>query len=251
MLKTLLRRISGSPANQVMEEFFQPRDGTPLIHLESIAKVYVSGNGEVRTQALREVDLEIERGEFVTVAGPSGCGKSTLLHIIGLLETPSTGTYTLNGNPVAGLKPQQMAFIRNKCVGFIFQNFNLIGDLTVYENVETPLTYLKMASDERRDRVMEALSKVGMEKFARRYPGQITGGEQQRVGVARAVVADPLILLADEPTGNLDSKNGESVMSLLQDLHSKGATLFLVTHNPDYARRSDRTVKLFDGETSD
>ncbi|HSR70119.1 MAG TPA: ABC transporter ATP-binding protein [Acidobacteriota bacterium] len=233
-----------------MEDFLRARADTPLISLEGISKVFVSGNGEVRTQALCEVDLQIERGEFVTVAGPSGCGKSTLLHIIGLLETPSTGTYTLNGTPVAGLKPQQMAYIRNKCVGFIFQNFNLIGDLTVYENVETPLTYLKMPAEQRRQRVMDALSKVGMNSYARRYPSQITGGEQQRVGVARAVVADPLILLADEPTGNLDSKNGEAVMSLLQDLHAKGATLFLVTHNPDYARRSQRTVKLFDGETS-
>jgi putative ABC transport system ATP-binding protein len=167
---------------------------------------------------------------------------------MGLLESPTIGSYELNGRPVAGFSPSQLAYLRNKCVGFIFQNFNLIGDLTVFENVETPLTYIRMPVSERRQRVEEALKRVEMWPFARRYPSQITGGQQQRVAVARAVVGDPQILMADEPTGNLDSSSGEAVMQLLQELHQKGATLFLVTHNPDYAVRSQRTVPLFDGK---
>ena len=216
------------------------------MELQNLTKTF-HGDG-VETQALCGVGLNIQHGEFVTVAGPSGCGKSTLLHIIGLLESPTSGTYLLNGVPVADLKPAELAWIRNKVVGFIFQNFNLIGDLSVLENVEVPLSYIGIPAAARRARAMEALQQVNMEKFIKRFPGQLTGGEQQRVAVARAVVNEPLIIMADEPTGNLDSRNGEAVMELLEQLHANGSTLFLVTHNPEYARRSQRSIDLFDGQ---
>jgi putative ABC transport system ATP-binding protein len=219
--------------------------GDALIHLESVTKVFYTD--EVETHALSGIHLDIPKGEYVSIAGPSGCGKSTLLSILGLLDTPTDGTYVLNGKPVANLSLAERARIRNREVGFIFQSFNLIGDLTVFENVELPLTYRGMKSAERRTRVTEALEKVGMAHRAKHLPSQLSGGQQQRVAVARALVGDPLILLADEPTGNLDSKNGEAVMTLLQDLHRAGATICMVTHDPRFARHADRTVHLFDG----
>ncbi len=217
-----------------------------LIHLEGVSKVFFTD--EVETHALAEIDLSIERGEYVSIAGPSGCGKSTLLSILGLLDTPTSGTYTLNGTPVANLKMSQRAKIRNREVGFIFQAFNLIGDLTVYENVELPLTYRGMPSAERKQRVQAALERVEMSHRLKHYPSQLSGGQQQRVAVARAVVGEPSILLADEPTGNLDSTNGEAVMDLLKELHDGGATICMVTHDPRYAELADRSVQLFDGK---
>jgi putative ABC transport system ATP-binding protein len=210
-----------------------------------VTKVFVTD--EVETHALSGIQLDIKRGEYLSIAGPSGCGKSTLLAILGLLDTPTDGTYTLNGRPVSGLKLSERARIRNREIGFIFQAFNLIGDLTVYENVELPLTYRGMPSAERKRRVQESLERVGMSHRMKHYPSQLSGGQQQRVAVARALAGDPLILLADEPTGNLDSANGEAVMNLLKDLHRNGATICMVTHDPRYARFADRTIKLFDG----
>jgi putative ABC transport system ATP-binding protein len=217
----------------------------PLIHLESVTKVFVTD--EVETHALAGVHLDINKGEYISIAGPSGCGKSTLLAILGLLDSPSEGTYTLNGHPVQGLKMSERARIRNREIGFIFQAFNLIGDLTVYENVELPLTYRGMPSSERKKRVHEALERVGMSHRVKHYPSQLSGGQQQRVAVARALGGDPSILLADEPTGNLDSANGEQVMDLLRELHRSGSTICIVTHDPRYARYADRSVHLFDG----
>jgi len=216
-----------------------------LIHLESVTKVFVTD--EVETHALAGVHLDINKGEYISIAGPSGCGKSTLLAILGLLDSPSEGTYTLNGNPVQGLKMSERARIRNREIGFIFQAFNLIGDLTVYENVELPLTYRGMPSSERKKRVHEALERVGISHRVKHYPSQLSGGQQQRVAVARALGGDPSILLADEPTGNLDSANGEQVMDLLRELHRSGSTICIVTHDPRYARYADRSVHLFDG----
>ena len=221
----------------------------PLICLEGVTKVFYTD--EVETHALANVDLQIAKGEYVSIAGPSGCGKSTLLSILGLLDSPSEGSYTLDGKPVAKLNLAERARIRNREIGFIFQSFNLIGDLSVYENVELPLTYRGMRSAERKTRVAEALERVGMAHRARHLPSQLSGGQQQRVAVARALVGSPLILLADEPTGNLDSRNGESVMELLHDLHRTGATLCMVTHDPRFARHADRTVHLFDGRVVD
>jgi putative ABC transport system ATP-binding protein len=217
----------------------------PLIHLEGLTKVFYTD--EIETHALDGVHLDIEEGEYVSIAGPSGCGKSTLLSILGLLHAPTAGEYTLNGTPVAQISTAERARIRNKEVGFIFQSFNLIGDLTVEENVELPLTYRKMPSAERRDRVQKALERVGMAHRMKHYPGQLSGGQQQRVAVARAIVGSPSIVLADEPTGNLDSRNGEVVMSLMRELHRDGATICMVTHDPRYAKHADRTVHLFDG----
>ncbi|HZT30371.1 MAG TPA: ABC transporter ATP-binding protein [Bryobacteraceae bacterium] len=216
-----------------------------LIRLQGVTKVFVTD--EVETHALSGIQLQIQKGEYLSIAGPSGCGKSTLLAILGLLDTPTDGTYTLNGRPVSGLKLSERARIRNREIGFIFQAFNLIGDLTVYENVELPLTYRGMPSAERKRRVQESLERVGMSHRMKHYPSQLSGGQQQRVAVARALAGDPLILLADEPTGNLDSANGEAVMNLLKDLHRNGATICMVTHDPRYARFADRTIKLFDG----
>ena len=216
-----------------------------LIHLESLTKVFYTD--EVETHALSGIHLEIRKGEFVAIAGPSGCGKSTLLSILGLLDSPTQGTYTLAGQPVQSLKFSDRARIRNREIGFIFQSFNLIGDLTVYENVELPLTYRNMKASERKTQVAEALERVGMAHRGKHLPSQLSGGQQQRVAVARALVGRPLILLADEPTGNLDSRNGEAVMDLLRELHRGGATVCMVTHDPRFARFADRTVHLFDG----
>jgi putative ABC transport system ATP-binding protein len=216
-----------------------------LISLEGVTKVFLTD--EMETHALSGVHLEIKRGEYFSIAGPSGCGKSTLLSILGLLDSPSDGKYILNGKPVENLKASERARIRNREIGFIFQAFNLIGDLTVYENVELPLTYRGMPSSERKQRVQNALERVEMSHRMKHYPAQLSGGQQQRVAVARALVGDPLILLADEPTGNLDSKNGEAVMSLMRELHRTGATICMVTHDPRYAAYSDRTIHLFDG----
>lgn len=216
-----------------------------LIRLDGVTKVFVTD--EVETHALAGIHMEIKKGEYVAIAGPSGCGKSTLLAILGLLDSPSDGTYILKDRPVEGLKLSERARIRNREIGFIFQAFNLIGDLTVYENVELPLTYRGMGSAERKKRVHEALERVGMSHRVKHYPSQLSGGQQQRVAVARALVGEPSILLADEPTGNLDSANGEAVMELLRELHRAGATICMVTHDPRYALHADRTVRLFDG----
>ena len=220
-----------------------------LIHLEELSKVFFTE--ELETHALSGIDLDIHKGEFVSIAGPSGCGKTTLLSILGLLDSPTSGEYLLDGNPVATLTAGERARIRNQSIGFIFQAFNLIGDLTVFENVELPLTYRGMASGERRERVQEALERVGMAHRTNHYPSQLSGGQQQRVAVARAIVGKPLILLADEPTGNLDSKNGGAVIDLLRELHNDGATICMVTHDPRYAHVAERTIFLFDGKTAD
>ena len=220
-------------------------DEQGLIILENIKKVFMTD--EVETHALSGIHLNITSGEFVSIAGPSGCGKSTLLSILGLLDTPSDGSYTLNGNAVSNLKFSQRARIRNREVGFIFQSFNLIGDLTVFENLELPLVYRGMASGERKERVMEALERVGMSHRVKHYPSQLSGGQQHRSAVARALVGKPSILLADEPTGNLDSKNGEAVMDLLKELHAEGATICMVTHDVRFSQYAERTVHLFDG----
>jgi putative ABC transport system ATP-binding protein len=217
----------------------------PLIRLEGVTKVFLTD--EVETHALSGVHLDVRRGEYVSIAGPSGCGKSTLLSILGLLDTPSKGRYWLNGRSVEGLSLSERARIRNQEIGFIFQSFNLIGDLTVEENVELPLTYRGLPASDRRARVHEALEKVGMAHRMKHYPSQLSGGQQQRVAVARALGGSPLILLADEPTGNLDSKNGDAVMTLLRDLHRSGSTICTVTHDPRFARHADRVVQLFDG----
>jgi putative ABC transport system ATP-binding protein len=219
--------------------------GERLIHLEGIRKVFYTD--EVETHALADVHLEVKKGEYIAIAGPSGCGKTTLLSILGLLDSPSDGSYILAGEPVASLGPTDRARIRNRQIGFIFQAFNLIGDLTVFENVELPLTYRGMPANERKKRVQDALERVGMAHRMRHYPSQLSGGQQQRVAVARAVAGDPAILLADEPTGNLDSKNGEAVMELLQELHRGGSTICMVTHDNRYASHADRMVMLFDG----
>src|SRR5579884_2193911 len=220
-------------------------NGDVLIHLDSVSKVFYTD--EVETHALSDVHLEIKKGEYVSIEGPSGSGKTTLLSILGLLDTSTKGEYTLGGEPVANLTSHQRALLRNRHIGFIFQSFNLIGDLTVYENVELPLTYRGMPAGERRKRVEAALERVGMGHRARHMPSQLSGGQQQRVAVARAVAGDPLILLADEPTGNLDSTNGEAVMELLRELHRGGATICMVTHDPRYAAHADRSIHLFDG----
>lgn len=225
-----------------------PTDPPPLITLRQIRKVFLTD--EVETHALAEIDLEIRRGEYVAIAGPSGCGKSTLLSILGLLDSPSEGEYTLNGRAVANLDHAERARIRNREVGFIFQSFNLIGDLTVFENVELPLTYRGMAAAERTERVEAALEKVGMSHRRKHYPSQLSGGQQQRVAVARALAGKPSILLADEPTGNLDSKNGEAVMQLLDELYQEGATICMVTHDDRFSSHAHRVVQLFDGRVS-
>jgi putative ABC transport system ATP-binding protein len=216
-----------------------------LIKLEGIKKVFYTD--EVETHALSGIHLDIQKGEYVAISGPSGCGKSTLLSILGLLDTPTGGTYVLNSRPVQNLDLSERARIRNREIGFIFQSFNLIGDLTVYENVELPLTYRGMKAVERKDRVNRALERVGMGHRAKHLPSQLSGGQQQRVAVARAIVGEPSIMLADEPTGNLDSKNGDAVMELLRELHRAGSTICMVTHDARFARHADRTIHLFDG----
>ncbi len=220
-----------------------------LIRMAGVGKVFVTD--EVETHALADVHLEIQRGEYVSIAGPSGCGKSTLLSIMGLLDGPTSGRYEIGGAPVESLTARETAKLRNRTIGFVFQNFNLIGDLTVFENVALPLVYREMPAAERREWVREALQKVGMEHRLHHYPAQLSGGQQQRVAVARALVGKPLILLADEPTGNLDSRNGDAVIKLLCDLHAGGATICMVTHDPRHADHADRTVHLFDGRIVD
>jgi putative ABC transport system ATP-binding protein len=220
-------------------------NGHPVIRLEGVTKVFYTD--EVETHALSGVHLDIRHGDYISIAGPSGCGKSTLLSILGLLDTPSSGRYWLNDKPAENLTLAERARIRNREIGFIFQSFNLIGDLSVYENVELPLTYRGMPAHERKKRVQESLEKVGMAHRMKHFPSQLSGGQQQRVAVARAIGGRPLILLADEPTGNLDSGNGEAVTNLLQDLHRNGATICMVTHDPRFARHAERTIHLFDG----
>ena len=219
--------------------------GESLIHLKSVSKVFVTD--ELETHALEDIQLEIGKGEYVAISGPSGCGKSTLLAILGLLDTPTQGDYVLNGKAASGLNTAERARIRNREIGFIFQAFNLIGELTVYENVELPLTYRDMNSADRKKAVHEALERVGMSNRTKHYPSQLSGGQQQRVAVARALAGSPSVLLADEPTGNLDSHNGKQVMDLLSELHRNGATICMVTHDPNYASLADRTVHMFDG----
>jgi putative ABC transport system ATP-binding protein len=225
----------------------QSRNNNALICLKRISKVFLSD--EVETHALRNVDLEIAEGEYVAIAGPSGGGKTTLLSVLGLLETPTDGEYTFAGEGVESLQPSERARIRNRQIGFIFQAFNLIGDLTVYENVELPLTYRGMSADARHERVISALDRVGMASRRSHYPAQLSGGQQQRAAVARAVAGEPRILLADEPTGNLDTANGKSVMELMRELHESGATICMVTHDPRYEMHADRVVHLVDGQT--
>src|SRR5215470_8634557 len=217
----------------------------PLIKLEGVTKLFVTD--DVETHALSGIHLDIHRGEFVSIAGPSGCGKSTLLSILGLLDSPTDGNYELSGKTVSGMSASERARIRNREVGFVFQSFNLIGDLSIFENVELPLTYRGMRAAERRSRVRDALETVGMSHREKHLPAQLSGGQQQRVAVARAVAGDPVIILADEPTGNLDSAHGQAVIELLQKLHEEGATICMVTHDPRYSARADRTVQLFDG----
>ena len=217
-----------------------------LIELKGVKKVFFAD--EIETHALSNIHLQIERGEYVAISGPSGCGKSTLLSILGLLDTATEGQHLLKGEPVESLSASQRAKVRNREIGFIFQAFNLIGDLNVYENVELPLTYRGMGSKERKERVEKALERVSMAHRMKHYPAQLSGGQQQRVAVARALVGDPAILLADEPTGNLDSKNGEAVMDLLRELHRNGATICMVTHDTRYERYAERTIHLFDGQ---
>jgi putative ABC transport system ATP-binding protein len=216
-----------------------------LIEMEAVDKVFA--DDEVETHALSGIHLRVRKGEWVAVVGPSGSGKTTLLAILGLLDAPSDGRFLLEGKPVQDLSPRERARVRNRQIGFIFQSFNLIGDLTVLENVELPLTYRGMPPGERRQRAEQALERVGMAHRGGHMPAQLSGGQQQRVAVARAVAGDPLILLADEPTGNLDSKNGQAVMQLLTELHHGGSTLIMVTHDPGYARLATRSVSLFDG----
>jgi putative ABC transport system ATP-binding protein len=220
-----------------------------LLKLDGVTKVFLTD--EVETHALAGIHMEIVKGEYISIAGPSGCGKSTLLSILGLLDSPTDGEYLLNNRPVADLPLSERARVRNREIGFIFQSFNLIGDLTVFENVELPLTYRGMRAAERKKRVTDALEKVGMAHRAKHLPSQLSGGQQQRVAVARAVAGEPLILLADEPTGNLDSTNGEAVMELLRELHRQGATICMVTHDPRYAKHADRQIHLFDGRVVD
>jgi putative ABC transport system ATP-binding protein len=220
-------------------------DQQALIRMEGIKKVFLTD--EVETHALSGIHMQINKGEYVSISGPSGSGKSTLLAIIGLLDSPSDGEYTLKGSSVANLDVADRAMIRNREIGFIFQSFNLIGDLNVYENVELPLTYRGMSATERRTRVQQALERVGMSHRTKHYPSQLSGGQQQRVAVARALAGSPALLLADEPTGNLDSRNAEAVMELLRELNREGATICMVTHDPRFARHADRTVHLFDG----
>ena len=221
--------------------------GEPLIQIEGLTKVFYTD--EIETHALSGIHLAVNRGEYVAISGPSGCGKSTLLSIVGLLDTPTSGAYYLNGRAVENLDFAERCRIRNLEIGFVFQSFNLIGDLTVYENVELPLTYRqKMTAGARKAWVMEALERVGMAHRVRHYPMQLSGGQQQRVAVARALAGKPSILLADEPTGNLDSRNGQAVMELLQNLHRAGATICMVTHDPRFARHAQREVHLVDGK---
>jgi len=221
----------------------------PLIYLEDVTKVFKDGDTENRV--LDGIDLEVHAGEYVSIIGPSGCGKSTLLSIVGLMDSPTSGVYCFSGEPVTNLNASARARARNQDIGFVFQNFNLIGDLTVFENVEQPLSYRKMRSSERKELVARALERVAISHQARRRPAQLSGGEQQRVAVARAIVGSPRILLADEPTGNLDSANGEAIMQMLRELHQRGATILMVTHDPRFVHMANRLVHMFDGKLQD
>lgn len=225
----------------------QPAASAPesIIHLQAVSKVFLTD--EVETHALSGIHLGVAKGEYLAISGPSGCGKSTLLAILGLLDTPTAGSYVLNGHAVANLGPKERAGIRNREIGFIFQAFNLIGDLNVYENVELPLTYRGLSGAERKKAVEAALDKVQMSHRTKHYPSQLSGGQQQRVAVARALAGNPSVLLADEPTGNLDTANGEAVMALLKELHAAGSTIVMVTHDPRYASFADRTIHMLDG----
>jgi len=224
--------------------------GRPLIRLEGITRIYESGSEEPAV-ALRDVTLEIDRGEYVSVSGPSGCGKSTLLSVLALIDTPTSGRYWLNGRAVDTLSPADRARVRNIDVGLIFQSFNLIGDMSVYENVEYPLTIRGVAADERRARVTAALERVGIAGRAKQRPSYLSGGQQQLVAIARAIAGQPAIVLADEPTGNLDSKAGEAVMQMLDELHAAGSTVCIASHDPRYIARARRQVYLFDGRVAD
>jgi putative ABC transport system ATP-binding protein len=225
------------------------KSADPLIRLNNVSKIFYTD--EVETRALSSVALEIHEGEYVSIAGPSGCGKSTLLSILGLLDAPTDGEYLLSGESVVDLRPAERARIRNRQVGFVFQSFNLVGDLTVYENVDLPLTYRGMDRAERKTRVLESLERVGMAHRTKHLPAQLSGGQQQRVAVARAIAGKPSILLADEPTGNLDSTNGEAVMTLLQELHRAGSTICMVTHDERYVGHAGKEIHLFDGRVVD
>jgi putative ABC transport system ATP-binding protein len=225
------------------------QEQTALIRLSGIGRVFRTE--DVETHALANIDLEIRKGSFVSIEGPSGCGKSTLLSILGLLDAPSSGEYTLDGRSVESLSSVERARVRRQQIGFIFQGLILIGELSVYENVELPLTYRGLGAKERKTQVEAALDRVQMAHRKNHRPSQLSGGQQQRVAVARAVAGKPLILLADEPTGNLDSKNGEQVMALLSELHKEGATLCMVTHDPRYASYADKSVRMFDGRIAD
>jgi putative ABC transport system ATP-binding protein len=224
--------------------------GFPLIRLEGIGRVF-DGDSEEPAVALRDVTVDIDRGEYISVSGPSGCGKSTFLSILALLDTPTTGRYWLNGRPVDKLSQSERARTRNVDIGLIFQSFNLIADLTVFENVEYPLTLRGVSVEDRRDRVMAALGRVGLTGRAKHRPGSLSGGHQQLVAIARAIAGQPPIVLADEPTGNLDSVAGESVMQMLTDLHATGSTLCIATHNPHYIEMAHRHIYLFDGRLAD
>jgi putative ABC transport system ATP-binding protein len=221
----------------------------PLIRLEGISKVFAgdADGADGQTRALDDVTLDINRGEYISISGPSGCGKSTLLSILGLLDAPTSGRYWFGGRRVDQLPPGEKARLRNVDVGLIFQSFNLIGDMTVYENVEYPLTLRGVASDDRKTRVDTALARVGLAPRGKQRPGSLSGGHQQLVAIARAIAGRPPIVLADEPTGNLDSKSGEAVMQMLEELHAGGSTICLATHNPDYIARTPRRIYLYDG----
>jgi putative ABC transport system ATP-binding protein len=219
---------------------------TPLIELHNICRHFLTDSTE--TRAVHDISLTINEGEYVSIAGPSGCGKSTLLSIIGLLDAPTSGLYRLNNHEVDNLDAYQRAALRNREIGFVFQAFNLIGDLTVFENVELPLVYGKMPKKERREVVMDKLRKVHMDHRASHFPSQLSGGQQQRVAVARGIVNNPSILLADEPTGNLDTFNGSAIMDLLDELNAEGRTICMVTHDARFAERASRKVELMDGE---
>ncbi|OOC13342.1 ABC transporter ATP-binding protein [Dickeya dadantii] len=220
---------------------------TVLVQLDNVHKIFLTD--EIETHALSKINLSIHSGEYVSIAGPSGCGKSTLLSIMGLLDTPTEGHYRLNGADVERIGRREMARLRNREIGFIFQSFNLISDLTIAENVALPLTYRNdLSRSEQKARVIQALEKVNMSHRVRHYPSQLSGGQQQRVAVARAIVGKPSLLLADEPTGNLDSANAEAVMNILDELHQDGATICIVTHDPRSAMRAQRTIVLSDGQ---
>jgi len=240
------RRKGGVAALDRAAEDLPAGDATPLIRLEAISKVF-KGDADEETHALSDVTIDIPRGQYVSIAGPSGCGKSTLLAVLALLESPTAGRYWLNGRAAERLSPAERARARNVDIGLIFQSFNLIGDMTVYENVEYPLTVRGASAQERQQKVMTALERVGLSARAKQRPGSLSGGHQQLVAIARAYAGRPPILLADEPTGNLDSKSGESVMRMLDELHADGATVCLATHNPAYIARAERQITLFDG----